>query len=264
MKIFVFIVSFILFLVFYTRYIEKRSIFFPFKEIEVTPQDIGLGFEEVNLKTPDGENIHGWYVPAGANKKVLLFLHGNGGNISHRLEKIAIFNEIGITTFIIDYRGYGRSTGRPTEDGIYLDAHTAYNYLVKEKGITADEIIVFGESLGAQAAIDLAGKERIAALIIEAAFTSAKDMARAIYPFLPTIFLSVRFDSAAKIPNIDCHKLIIHSRNDEIVPFKLGKKLYEKARQPKEFLEIIGAHNNAVFDSKELFAARVKEFINKL
>lgn len=264
MKIIIIFVIFVIFLSVYTRYIEKRSIFFPFRQIEVTPQDLGLRYEDVNFKTSDGQELNGWYIPATDSKMVLLFFHGNGGNISHRLEKILIFNKLGLSVFIIDYRGYGRSTGKPTEQGIYLDAQAAYEYLLEERKTAAQDIVLFGESLGAQVAVDLASREQVAALIIESGFTSARDMARVIYPFLPSFFLSVRFDSLAKISKIRSPKLIIHSINDEIVPFRLGKKLFQAASEPKRFLEIRGAHNNAVFDSSDLVVAEIRSMLSSL
>ncbi|MEW6008664.1 MAG: alpha/beta hydrolase [Candidatus Omnitrophota bacterium] len=263
-KTIVFLIICLLFIFSYVKYIEKKSVFFPFSDIEATPKDLHLAFEDVYFNTQDREKLNAWFISAKDSQKILLFLHGNGGNISHRLEKISLFNSLGITIFIIDYRGYGLSTGRPTEKGIYLDAQAAYEYLLRQKSKRPEDIIVYGESLGAQAAVDLASKNKLAALILEEAFTSAKDMSAAIYPFLPTIFLSIKFDSVSKIKKISCPKLIIHSRNDEIVPFRLGKKLYDVALEPKEFLELLGGHNTCVFDSHDLFVAGIKKFLAKL
>ncbi len=264
LKIIIFLIAVILFLFGFTKYLEKTNIFFPSKEIELKPDSLGLAFEDIYFYTSDQRRLNGWFVPANGNKKVLLFFHGNAGNISHRLDSITTFNKLGLGIFIIDYRGYGLSLGRPTEKGIYLDAQAAYDYLLSKKNIKAGSIIVYGESLGAQAAVDLASKNKVAALILEEAFPSAKDMSAAIYPFLPTIFLSIKFDSIGKIRKISCPKLIIHSRNDEIVPFRLGKKLYEAAAEPKEFLELRGGHNTCIFDSHDLFVAGLKKFLAKL
>lgn len=263
-KTVIFLIICLLFIFSYVKYIEKKSIFFPFRELEATPKDLHLAFEDVYLDTSDGEKLNAWFVPSTGSQRMLLFFHGNGGNISHRLESIDIFNKLGLGIFIIDYRGYGASTGRPTEKGIYLDAQAAYDYLLRQKNIRPENIIVYGESLGAQAAVDLASKNKVAALILEEAFTSAKDMSAAIYPFLPTIFLSVKFDSSNKIKKISCPKLIIHSRNDEIVPFRLGRKLYDAAPEPKEFLELTGGHNTCIFDSHDLFVSGLKKFLAKL
>lgn len=260
----IYLIVFGIFLFFCFRWFEKRHIYYPTRKIEFTPEDINLSFEDIYFDTSDGVRLNGWFIPVDKPRATLIFCHGNGGNISHRLEKIAMFNRLGLDVFIIDYRGYGKSTGRPSEAGIYLDAKAAYDYLVKEKGLLAKNLIVFGESLGCAAAVDLATKNETAGLILEAPFTSARDMARIIYPFLPTIFLSVRFDSLAKIGNVSVPKLIIHSRNDEIVPFKLGRKLFDASSQPKEFLEILGGHNSAFFDSQDLFVAAIRRFLEEL
>ncbi len=228
------------------------------------PSDSGLEFQDLYFTTPDGEKLNAWFFPSKGAKKSLLFFHGNAGNISHRLEKISIFKKLGLQVFIIDYRGYGKSSGKPSENGIYLDAQAAYDYLVKEKKFSPDNIILFGESLGAQAAVDLASKNQVGAIILEGNFTSAKDMSREIYPFLPTIFLSVKFDSLSKIAKVNCPKLMIHSRNDEIVPFRLGEKLFNAAGGPKTFLAIYGGHNSSFIDSEDLFTSKIREFINNL
>ena len=253
-----------LFVFLYVKYIEKRGIFFPYRLVEVLPSASGLEFEDISFVTPDKEELNAWFFPSPGAKKVLLFFHGNAGNISHRLEKISIFKKLGLQVFIIDYRGYGRSSGKPSENGIYIDAQASYDYLISEKKFSPENVILFGESLGAQAAVDLASKNQVAAIILEGSFTSAKDMSRAIYPFLPTIFLSVKFDSLAKITKIRCPKLIIHSRNDEIVPFRLGEKLFDAAPGPKTFLAIYGGHNSSFIDSQDLFVSKTKEFIDHL
>lgn len=264
MKI-ILIVVFCLFFIFaYTKYLEKRGIFFPSWTIEATPAAAGLEFENVFFPTQDGQKLNGWFVPGSANSKVILFLHGNAGNISHRLEQLVLFNKLRLSVFIIDYRGYGKSTGRPSEKGIYRDAYTAYQYLISQKKLKPEEIILYGESLGSQAAIDLANKEKVAAIIAEGTFSSASDMAHSRYPFLPTIFLSIRFDALNKIKKINCPLLIIHSRDDEVVPFRLGKKLFDAALEPKEFIALSGGHNEAVYLSQEPFINALKKFINAL
>lgn len=264
MKNLLFFLACLLLAFLYVKYIEKRSIFFPYRPIEVSPSDYGLEFEDINFATSDQEKLNAWFLPSPGVKKVLLFFHGNAGNISHRLEKISIFKKLGLQVFIIDYRGYGKSSGKPSENGIYLDAKAAYDYLVKEKKFSPGDILVFGESLGAQAAVDLASKEKVAAIILEGGFTSAKDMSAAIYPFLPTIFLSVKFDSLSKIAKVSCPKMIIHSRNDEIVPFRLGEKLFKASPEPKTFLAVYGGHNSSFMDSMDLFTSKIKEFISNI
>lgn len=246
----------------YIRYIERRSIYFPMKKIETTPSVIGLSFEEVNFKTPDELLLNGWFIPCKDAKDTILFCHGNAGNISHRLEKIAIFYNMGLNIFIFDYRGYGKSQGSPSEKGLYEDVEAAYQYLISSSGVSPDNIIAYGESIGGAVVIDLASKQKVKALITEETFSSVKDMVRIIYPFLPYFILQSRFDSVSKIKEIKVPKLIIHSIDDDIVPFRLGEKLFHAASPPKEFLKLRGGHNTAFIDSEELFSAGISSFLD--
>ncbi|MFH1201994.1 MAG: alpha/beta hydrolase [Candidatus Omnitrophota bacterium] len=248
----------------YIRYVEKRSIFVPSSDVLFTPADINLPFEDVYFNTADGNTLNAWFVPANGAKYTLVFFHGNAGNLSHRLEKLAIFNELRLNVFIIDYRGYGKSKGRPSEAGLYEDGVAAYNYLTADRKIPADSLIIYGESLGTAVAIDLASQRPAKALIVDSGFSSAKDMSRVVFPLLPTIFLSTRFDSRAKVRKITCPKLIIHSLNDEIVPFKLGEAIFDNAPAPKELLKLRGPHNSAFMDSKQEFIKGIGSFIDKL
>jgi len=253
----------IIFFIFYIKYIERRSLFFPTRPVEVFPDAVNLKYEDVNLNSAS-QRINGWFVGADNAKYTILFFHGNGGNISHRLEKLAIFHDLGLSSFIIDYRGYGRSTGVPSEQGLYQDAGSAYDYLIKERRIIPERVIFYGESLGGAVAVDLAAKVPGAALIVDSSFSSVRDMAKAIYPFLPEFILSDWFNSAAKVPKITIPKLFIHSKNDEIVPYKLAQKLYSAAAEPKKSVEIIGSHNTGFMDSRGRFISSLKEFTGGL
>jgi len=249
------------------RYFEWRSIFFPMKDFSYTPKEFGLEYEDVFLRTKDGLEINAWFIPAKGSpsqKYTLLFSHGNGGNISHRISKIVILNQLDLNIFIYDYRGYGKSEGRPSEKGFYLDTQAAYDYLIKDKGINADSIIVYGESLGGAVAVDLASRERLKALILEGVFSRTKDMAREIYPFLPSIFIHNKFDSLGKIKNIKIPKLFIHSSIDEIVPIHLSRRLYDAALQPKSFTTVEGGHNTICMDSPLKFKESIALFIDEL
>ncbi|MGA9572366.1 MAG: alpha/beta hydrolase, partial [Lysobacterales bacterium] len=168
--------------------LQGRMVFLanlPGRALTASPEDIGLSYENVSLTTPDDEVLHSWYVPAEDSAGAVLFLHGNAGNISHRLDSIAIFHELGLDVLIIDYRGYGRSSGSPTEQGTYTDAQTAWDYLVDGRGIVPGKIVVFGRSLGGAVASWLAARTTPAAVILESCFTSGPDMAARLYPFLP-------------------------------------------------------------------------------
>jgi len=245
-------------------FMQDRMIYFPEREILITPTDIGLTYEEVSLHTKDNVTIAGWYIPAAHEKGALLFCHGNAGNISHRMESISIFHNLGLSVLIFDYRGYGNSEGKPSEKGTYLDAEAAWNYLLEVKQKSPDRIIVFGRSLGAAIAADSALKQRPAGLILESSFLSVPDMGRKYYPWIPVRLLS-KYDYATrdKIQSVTCPKLIIHSPDDEIVPFEHGKSIYEKALQPKEFLQIKGGHNEGFLLSGDRYLEGLKSFVHQ-
>jgi hypothetical protein len=248
----------------YIKYIENKNIYFPAKEIESLPSLTNIPFEDVYIKTADEVKINGWFMPYKEANYTLLFFHGNAGNIGHRLEKINILRELGVNIFIIDYRGYGKSEGKPSEKGFYLDAQASYRYLVDNRKIRPQQIILYAESLGTAIAIDLASKFKVRALIIEGAFSSGKDMARRIYPFIPNFIFSNMYDSTAKIKNIEAPKLFLHAQDDEVVPLGLAKKLYSFAYEPKEFVELTGGHNQAFLGSQEQYQTTIRSFLNKL
>lgn len=253
----------IVFLVLYIRLIEKWNTFFPSKRLELTPEIVDLPFEDVYLTTQDGICLNGWFIPNRDTDYTLFFLHGNAGNIGDRVEKLKLLYELGVNLFIIDYRGYGKSEGKPSEKGLYLDAKTGYSYLVEEKKIDSKNIILYGESLGCAVAIDLAVKEEIGGVILEGAFPSIKEMGRVVYPFLPSIFFSKRFDSLSKISKIKAPVLFIHSKEDEIVPIRLAKKLYDNTISKKKFVELKGGHNTCFFDSRGLYLTSMRYFLGE-
>lgn len=248
----------------YIRYIENKGIFFPDKTIEFYPSAVNLRFEDVYVKTEDGVRINGWFIPHSNAKYTLLFFHGNAGNIGHRLEKLLMLRNTGSNIFIIDYRGFGKSEGKVSEKGLYLDAKAAYNYLVDSRRILPEQIILYGESLGTAVVINLAANAKVKAIIVEGAFSRGRDMAGQIYPFLPKLLFSNSYDSLEKIKKVGVAKLFIHSRNDEIVPFALANKLYNASPEPKELVEINGGHNTAFLDSQEKYISSIGLFIEKL
>ena len=237
----------------------------PGRALTASPGDIGLEYEEVYLTTSDNERLHGWYVPATNSKGVLLFFHGNAGNISHRLDSIGIFHQLGLDTLIIDYHGYGQSTGKATEQGTYLDAQAAWNYLVDERGIPADQIIIFGRSLGGAVGAWLGAQHTPAAVIIESSFSSGVDMARRLYPFLPVRLITrIRYPVAEHASRMDCPVLVVHSRDDEIIPFAMGQSIYAAVKQRKSFLELRGDHNNGIFISRQDYLRGLNGFIESV
>ncbi|GBD96047.1 MAG TPA: alpha/beta hydrolase [Nitrospirae bacterium] len=264
MKIVLFVAVAIFLLFFSIRFLEKKSLYFPVRKIESVPRDTGLDYEEVFVTTKDGIEISAWFIPSESSRATILFSHGNGGNISHRLEKMKILNDLDLDIFIFDYRGYGMSKGNPSEEGLYLDAEAVYDYLVNEKKIPARKIVGYGESLGGAVIIDLASKRELGGIIIEGSFTSIRDMAKKYFPFIPAFVYRTSFDSFEKIKNIKSPKLHFHSISDEIVPFELGKKLFDNALEPKEFVELQGGHNDAFIISQDVFITGIDLFLHNL
>ncbi len=240
---------------------QPAMVFFPARDLSENPDDWGLQYDDVFIKTADGVTINGWFIPEKNSDKALLFLHGNGGNISHRKESVEIFNRLGLNVFIIDYRGYGISEGSPDEKGLYLDAQIAWDYLIK-KGFDKTKIIIFGRSLGGAIAINLASKVKPGALIIESTFSSARDMGQSIFPLLSRVLIfRYSFNSGELIKKINSPLLVIHSPDDEIIPFKLGKKVFDAANEPKSFFSLQGDHNNGFIISQPDYEKRLAEFI---
>lgn len=246
---------------------EEKLIFFPDREIEIIPGELGLRSEECRLTADDGVRLHGWFLPTAGCRFTVLICHGNGGNISHRLERVLLMqSKLRTDVFLFDYRGYGRSEGSPDEQGTYLDARAAYKYLVHQRRIASENIVLFGESLGAAVAIQLALEVASRALVLESPFTSIADMARAVYPFAPvTRFLRTRYDSLTKIADVDTPLLVFHGTRDRTVPFEQGQRLFDAAPGPKRFYAISGAdHNDTYFTGGEPYWNMWREFLDNL
>lgn len=234
----------------------------PSRRVETTPASMGLPFETLKIATEDGETLEGWFVPAREARATLLYFHGNGGNISHRVELIEMFHRLGLNVLIVDYRGYGDSTGKPSETGTARDAEAAWRHLAETRRVPAGEIVLYGESLGGAVAARLAQDHTPRALVLYAAFTSIPDMARHYYPYLPTALLArYRYDTRAALAALRCPLLILHSREDEIVPYRHGEELLAAAPEPKKLVDLHGSHNDAPFVSREKFVQAVEEFL---
>jgi len=243
---------------------QPKFIYFPHRTLSFTPAAIGLSYEDITFTSSDGLTLHGWHIKHDDPVATLLFFHGNAGNISHRLDSLQIFHRLGLSVFIFDYRGYGQSEGQASEKGTYLDAEAAWNYLIKEQGIDSKKIIIFGRSLGAAIAAWLAEKHTPAALMLESAFSSIVDIAKHYYPYLPIKWmLRIHYPTIDRIKNIDCPLLVIHSPNDEIIPYKFGQRIFTAARQPKTFLEIRGGHNDGFLVTGEKYTEGIANFIKK-
>lgn len=234
----------------------------PGRALTATPEDVGFAYQDVTITNSKGVNIHGWFVPADQADVTVLFFHGNAGNISHRLDSIAIFRELGFNVFIIDYQGYGQSEGKASEKATYLDARTAWEYLVNDRQISPENIVIFGRSLGGAVASQLAAKTTPAAVILESTFTSAPDMAYRLYPFLPVRLLTrLKYPVEENVRHLSSPLLVIHSRHDEIIPFDMGESVFAAAPEPKQMLELTGDHNGGFMINRRQYQSTLGRFL---
>ena len=232
----------------YTNVINQ-FIYFPERTIFQDPGDFGLEFEDVYLETSDGVRIHGWFVP-GSGGTTLVWFHGNGGNISHRVDNIAGLNRrLGVGILIIDYRGYGLSEGSPSEQGTYLDAEAAVAHALVRPDVDPERVVLFGRSLGCAVAAEMAVRHDVHAVVLESPFTSVLAMAKRAYPFLPGVGLLVgdMYDTLDKVARIDAPVMVLHGDSDEVVPFEMGREVFEAAPEPKRFYRIRGAGHNDTY-----------------
>ncbi len=261
----IFVVSLLLLMNAYMYFQQPRMIFYPFHELFQTPTDWGLEYQDVTLQTKDGVQLHGWYIPHSESQHVLLFFHGNAGNISHRRDSIEIFHRLGLNVFIIDYRGYGKSKHKPSEQGFYEDATAAWNYLTAEKGYTGQQIIIFGRSLGGAIAVNLASAVQARGVILESTFSSARDFANVVFPLLARlVVLRYDFNVVKSIQQVNAPVLVLHSPEDEIMPFHLGEKVFETANQPKRFVRLRGDHNYGFIKSQPDYEQALKSWLEEL
>lgn len=243
---------------------QERIVFQPSARLVGDPSHIGLDYEDVRLHTEDDERLHGWWVPRTAARGTILFFHGNAGNISGRLETIRMLHGLEMNVLIIDYRGYGESTGVPTEQGLYRDAEAAWKHLISERGIDTSRIVIHGRSLGGGPSVWLAERVTAGALILEATFTSVPDAGAHHYPYLPVRLLArVKFDNLAGLGRCRTPLLVVHSEEDLVVPYAHGRRLFTAASEPKEFLALSGGHANAFMGSNEAYASTLDRFLHR-
>jgi len=257
------IISVYLFLLLYVFFNQEKFIFMPSREVGNPPEFLSV--ENVYIETEDGEKLHAWWHQQKSDAKTVLFFHGNAGNLSGRINQMKVFAELGLNALIVDYRGYGNSSGKIKEESdVYRDAKAAFNHLTK-KGIAEENIILWGRSLGGAVAIDLAQDKNIFALIVESSMYSGVEVAQHYYRYLPIKWmLKYRFESGKKIANIDVPKLIMHSPDDEVIPFQQGEKLFSQANEPKYFFSLRGGHNTAFYEIYEEYLLRIRHFLNNL
>jgi fermentation-respiration switch protein FrsA (DUF1100 family) len=245
---------------------QSRLLYYPnvpSRAVVAAPDRIGLAYESVELVTEDGVRLDGWFVPASGDARgALLFFHGNAGNISHRLDSLKIFHDLGLDVLIFDYRGYGRSEGAVSEQGTYLDAEAAWRYLTDVRRVPEESIVLFGRSLGAAIAARLATRHGPGALIMESSFTSVPDFAARHFRIFPARWLA-RFRYSAKelLGSVRCPVLVVHSPDDEIIPFQHGRENFAAANEPKSFLEIRGGHNEGFLVSGRTYIDGLDDFL---
>ena len=242
---------------------QQQLVFFPSSTMATDPGAAGLAYEEVSIDTEDGETLHNWWIPAEEAVGTVVFFHGNAGNISGRVGTANFFHEHDMNVLLVSYRGYGRSTGSPSEEGLYYDADAAWQYLTEERDLAPASILVSGRSLGSAPATYLASRTAPGGLLLESPFTSLTDVGARAYPILPVRLLSrFEFDNAARIAQVNAPVLMIHSPDDEVVPYDLGRTLYAAASEPKTFVDIQGGHN-AMRTDQSAYQQAVRTFIRE-
>ncbi|MCD4779161.1 MAG: alpha/beta hydrolase [Candidatus Omnitrophica bacterium] len=260
----IYIVLCVIILLLYIRFLEYKVVFHPDKNLHAAPDKRALVYEDVSIRTPDNKQLHGWFIPQPNALQTLIFLHGNAGNISDRLDKIETFHHLGLNVFIFDYRGYGQSQGVPSEKGIYLDAVAAYDYLTSRADIDSGKIVAYGASLGGAVAVDLATKRSLTGIILDSTLSSGHDMARRLFPFVPVFMIKIRLDSLTKIQSVRIPKFFIHTQDDDVIPYALGQKLFQAAPGPKKFVTISGGHNDGWAISQSIWIDSMKAFFKQL
>ncbi|HEY4759383.1 MAG TPA: alpha/beta hydrolase [Thermoguttaceae bacterium] len=244
-------------------FLEESFIFFPSRYPEGDWRPQGLSFEDAYFQAADGTKLHGWYVPHDSPKAVILFCHGNAGNITHRADILEELNDIGASVLIFDYRGYGRSQGKPSEKGVLADARAARAWLAKREKIPEKNVVVMGESIGGAVAVDLAAKDGAKGLVLISTFTNLPELAAYHYPIFPVrLLMRSQFDSVGLIAKYKGPLLQMHGDVDTIVPIKFGRKLFEAANEPKQFLVIHNHDHNDPLPQK--FYTALKTFLEKL
>ena len=239
--------------------------YYPQGDIAVTPAAARLAYDDVTVTTEDGEKLSVWWIPAVSPARgAVLLLHGNAGNISHRIEYAIMFRQMGYGTLLVDYRGYGRSSGKPSEQGTYKDAEAAWRWLTGTRGVPERDIVVFGESLGGAVAAWLAERHTPRALVLASTFTSAVDLGAEIYKFLPVRLISrLRYDTLSRMAHVRAPVLVIHSPADDIIPYSHGQRLYAAAREPKAFLEVSGGHNDGFVFTRPEWVEALRKFLER-
>ena len=233
-------------------------LYFPERELSRWPSDLGLAAREVSIDTDDGERLHGWFVASERHRRGhVLFCHGNGGNIGDRLYQASLLATVGFDILLFDYRGYGRSSGRPSEEGTYRDARAAREVLLRQEQVTDSRVIYLGESLGGAVALALALDAPALGLVLQSTFSSVRDMAREHYR-LPGFLVPDAYPNRARVKKLRSPLLILHGERDEIVPARHGRALFDAAPEPKSLRLFPGlGHNDLVERAGDDWAAAI-------
>ena len=241
---------------------QSSLIYHPQQNLWTTPSSAGLEYEDITFATDDNLQLHGWFVPADSAELTVLYFHGNAGNISGRLETIQLLNELNLNVFIFDYRGYGQSQGSPSEQGTYQDALAAWDCLQLKKSVADSNIVIMGRSLGGSIAAWLAARKNPAASVIESTFTSAADLGADLYPWLPVRWMiSYDYKTIEHIKKIDSPIFMAHSKDDEIVPYSHGRRLFEAASEPKTFIQLRGSHGSGFWETGAKYRNGLRDFL---
>jgi fermentation-respiration switch protein FrsA (DUF1100 family) len=246
---------------------QPRLVYFPQveRELTTTPRAAGLDYEDLSLHTEDGVQLHGWWVPARAARGAVLLMHGNAGNISHRIGYATMFNRLGYSVLLFDYRGYGKSGGHPDEEGTYRDAEAAWRHVTAVRKVLPQDIVIVGESLGGGVATWLALKFPPRALVLASTFTSVPDLGAKIYPWLPVRLLArINYGNLARIGRIKAPILIAHSRDDDVIPYAHGQALFAAAPEPKQLLTLSGSHNEGFLFTRDESVVAVGGFLDRV
>jgi uncharacterized protein len=223
---------------------QASFVYFPERSYTASPREYGLPFEDVRLQASDGTALAAWWIPAEGARGAVVLAHGNGGNMSHRLDKARLLHDLGWSVLLFDYRGYGASAGKPSEEGTYEDMAAAVEHILSARGVSEGQLVLYGESLGGAVAVEAACRRTPGALVVDSSFTGLRDMAPHYYPWLPAPLLRYRYDSLSRMPAVRCPVLVMHSPQDDVVPFAMGRALYDAAPESKRFTELAGGHND--------------------
>ncbi len=242
---------------------EKSLIYHPTRGHDASARALGLAHEGVTLTAEDGVRLDALFLPAKGSRFTVLLAHGNAGNLSHRLDRtLFLQTRLFADVLLFDYRGYGKSEGRPDEEGTYRDARAAYRWLTAARGVPPDRLVLFGESLGSAVVLDLALEHPCRALVLEAPFTSVPDMAAVVLPFFPRAFVRTRYDNLDKVGRLRVPLLVLHGDRDEVVPFAQGRRVFERAPEPKRFFAIPGSgHNDTYIVGGDAYWRAVADFV---